>query len=211
MANTLKPKRSATANLTPTTSNLASGEMGVNMADKKIFINNGTAVVQIGAGNLSGLGDVTLATPAPGESLVYNGEQWVNQTVSGGGGGSGGGLDGAVRYDIVQYLDDSQREIGRGNLGAQRYSRDVNALEYSVSEDYLNVSGFLRRRLNETFDYLDYVIGPLTYSEVVSGLGYTPANAATNTGDEDTDSIVTKLSTATEISDVSGNVRSIPQ
>jgi len=82
MANTLKPKRSSTASLVPTTSNLASGELGVNMADKKIYINNGTAVVQIGAGNLSGLGDVTTTSPSSGQSLVYDGTKWVNQTVS---------------------------------------------------------------------------------------------------------------------------------
>jgi hypothetical protein len=78
MANVIKPKRSNTANNTPTTSNLTSGELGVNMADKKIFINNGTAVVQIGAGNLSALGDVALTSPASANLLSYNGTNWVN-------------------------------------------------------------------------------------------------------------------------------------
>ena len=82
MANTLKPKRSSTASLVPTTSNLASGELGVNMADKKVYINNGTAVVQIGAGNLSGLADVTTTVPSSGQSLVYDGTKWTNQTPS---------------------------------------------------------------------------------------------------------------------------------
>lgn len=78
MANIIKPKRSATAAKVPTTADLASGELGVNMADKKVYINNGTAVVQVGAGNLAGLGDVALTSPASGQSLQYNGTSWVN-------------------------------------------------------------------------------------------------------------------------------------
>ena len=93
MANIVKPKRSNTAGNPPTTINLASGELGVNMADQKTYINNGTAVVQIGAGNLSGLGDVVVTSPANTQTLVYNSatSKWVN-----GAGGGGGNLTGAV-------------------------------------------------------------------------------------------------------------------
>jgi hypothetical protein len=85
MANTIKPKRSNTASKVPNTSELISGELGVNMADKKIYINNGTSIVQVGAGVLSALGDVTITSPTNGQSLSYNGTAWVNST----GGGSG--------------------------------------------------------------------------------------------------------------------------
>jgi len=87
MSNIIKPKRTNTAGNTPTTSNLASGELGVNMADQKTYINNGTAVVQIGAGNLSGLGDVVITSPSNGQSLSYNSStsKWVNATPSGSG------------------------------------------------------------------------------------------------------------------------------
>ena len=84
MANIIKPKRSNTAAKVPNTSELLSGELGVNMADKKIYINNGTSVVQVGAGLLSALGDVVITTPSSGQSLSYNGTEWVN-----GSGGSG--------------------------------------------------------------------------------------------------------------------------
>jgi hypothetical protein len=88
MANIIKPKRTNTAGNTPTTANLASGEFGVNMADQKTYINNGTAVVQVGAGNLTGLGDVNITSPTNLQALVYNAStsKWVNGT--GGGGGS---------------------------------------------------------------------------------------------------------------------------
>lgn len=87
MANIIKPKRTNTAGNTPTTSNLTSGELGVNMADQKTYINNGTAVVQIGAGNLSGLGDVVITTPSANQTLSYNSGsgKWVNATPSGSG------------------------------------------------------------------------------------------------------------------------------
>ncbi len=83
MANIIKPKRSNTAAKVPTTTDLTSGELGVNMADKKVYINNGTAVVQVGAGNLSGLGDTAISSPTNGQSLIYNGTAWVNQAGSG--------------------------------------------------------------------------------------------------------------------------------
>lgn len=84
MANIIKPKRSNTASNVPTTANLSSGELAVNMADKKVYINNGTAVVQVGAGNLTGLGDVTITTPSSGQSLSWNGTAWVNSNAGAG-------------------------------------------------------------------------------------------------------------------------------
>lgn len=84
MANTIKPKRSATASKVPTTTDLASGEIGVNMADQKVYINNGTSVVQVGAGKLSALGETAISSPASGQALVYNGTNWANAAVSGG-------------------------------------------------------------------------------------------------------------------------------
>jgi hypothetical protein len=88
MANIIKPKRTNTAGNTPTTANLASGEFGVNMADQKAYINNGTAVVQVGAGNLSGLGDVVITSPTNAQALIYDTatSKWINGAGGGGGG-----------------------------------------------------------------------------------------------------------------------------
>ena len=86
MANIIKPKRSNTAAKVPNTTELTSGELGVNMADRKVYINNGTAVVQVGAGNLSGLGDVAIATPTNGQALTYNSTsgKWENAAAGAG-------------------------------------------------------------------------------------------------------------------------------
>jgi X-X-X-Leu-X-X-Gly heptad repeat protein len=128
MANTIKPKRSNTASKVPNTSELVSGELGVNMADKKVYINNGTSIVQVGAGVLSALGDVTISSPTNGQSLSYNGTAWVNATGAGTGDVVGGtsSTDNAItRYDgttgkIIQnsvvVVDDSGNVTGVNSI-----------------------------------------------------------------------------------------------
>lgn len=78
MANIIKPKRSSVAGKVPTTSDIVSGEIAINNADSKIYQNNGSSVVLVGAGKLASLGDVTLTSPTNGQSLAYNGTAWVN-------------------------------------------------------------------------------------------------------------------------------------
>lgn len=81
MANVFKPKRSSTAAKVPTTTDLASGELGVNMADQKVYINNGTSVVQVGAGKLSAIGETSISSPASTQYLRHNGTNWVNSAI----------------------------------------------------------------------------------------------------------------------------------
>jgi hypothetical protein len=47
MSNIFKPKRSNVASSVPTTSNLFDGEMAVNSADKKIYLRDGSEIVEI--------------------------------------------------------------------------------------------------------------------------------------------------------------------
>lgn len=47
MAAVLKPKRSSTPSAVPTTSTLADGEMAVNIADKAIYVRDGSTVVKV--------------------------------------------------------------------------------------------------------------------------------------------------------------------
>ena len=138
MANIIKPKRSNTASKVPTTSDLVSGEFGVNMADQKAYINNGSSIVQIAAGNLSGLGDVAVSSPSNGQSLIYNGTSWVNQTGAGSGDVVGPSLatDNAItRYDgtsgkliqnSVATIDDS------GNMAGVPTITDINYVDFNT-------------------------------------------------------------------------------
>ena len=138
MANIIKPKRSNTAGKVPSTSDLVSGELGVNMADQKAYINNGTSVVQIGAGNLAGLGDVAISGPSNGQSLIYNGTEWVNQAGAGTGDvvGPSSATDNAIaRYDTttgkliqnsVVTIDDS------GNMAGIATITDINYVDFNT-------------------------------------------------------------------------------
>lgn len=80
MANIIKPKRSSVAGKVPTTSDIVSGEIAINNADSKIYQNNGSSVVLVGAGKLVSLDDVTITTPSTGQTLAYNGTEWVNSS-----------------------------------------------------------------------------------------------------------------------------------
>ena len=108
MANIIKPKRSSVASKVPTTSDIVSGEIAVNSTDQKIYTNNGSAVVQIGAGKLSALGEVSITSPTTDQVLKYDGTNWVN--ASGGGGGVGGRRRRRPR-------EQGTRNSGEGNKG----------------------------------------------------------------------------------------------
>ena len=53
MASTIRIKRSSVAGKSPNTSNLSTGELALNLADKKIFSSNGTSVFELGSDSYS--------------------------------------------------------------------------------------------------------------------------------------------------------------
>lgn len=73
MANIIKPKRSYTATNTPT---LASGELGINAADGKIYLGNaaGSANVLVGSLNYSDL----IGSPAASSTPILENLQTVS-------------------------------------------------------------------------------------------------------------------------------------
>jgi fibronectin-binding autotransporter adhesin len=84
MANIIKPKRSSVAAKVPTTSDIVNGEIAINSTDKKIYTNAGGTVTQVGAGALTALSDVVVTSPTSGQSLSYNGTNWVNSSAGAG-------------------------------------------------------------------------------------------------------------------------------
>jgi len=84
MANIIKPKRSSVAGKVPTTSDITNGEIAINSTDKKIYTNAGGTVTQVGAGALTALSDVVVTSPTTGQSLAYNGTNWVNRNAGAG-------------------------------------------------------------------------------------------------------------------------------
>jgi|MDSZ01.2.fsa_nt_gb hypothetical protein len=74
MANVFKPKRSSTASSVPTTSDLADGELAVNSSDQKIYLREGSNIVEVGntSGGISNVVEDT--TPQLGGNLDVNGK-----------------------------------------------------------------------------------------------------------------------------------------
>jgi hypothetical protein len=85
MANNIfQHKRSTVSGVVPTTSDLASGELGINLADRKLFTSNGTFVVELGSNltNLSVTSNLTI------NAIVANGSPGAtNQVLTSNGAG----------------------------------------------------------------------------------------------------------------------------
>jgi len=77
MATVIKLKRSSTADSVPTTSDLADGEVAINLADRKIYVNNGGSIVEVA--NASGGGS---AVPVAATTLTASGATTLNGTVT---------------------------------------------------------------------------------------------------------------------------------
>ena len=72
MPNIFKPKRSTTANLIPNTSNLADGELAVNIADQKIYVRSGGSIVTVA--DVGGGGGITYSNIDGGvPNSIYGG------------------------------------------------------------------------------------------------------------------------------------------
>ena len=76
MATVIKLKRSTTASAVPTTSDLADGEIAVNITDQKIYIRNGGSIVELAnasGADFSSVGeDIIPATTESGSALKSN-------------------------------------------------------------------------------------------------------------------------------------------
>lgn len=125
---------------------------------------------------------------------------------------------GGIDYDEVTnkpVISSGQLTYNAADI--QEFNQDLSAIGAAFDYNGQNFAnqGILRRGYDLNGYIPSYTVGGITSQEIEDALGYIPPNpsslSGTNTGDETTSSIVTKLSTATSISDSSGNVRSIPQ
>ena len=71
MATVIKLKRSTTADQVPTTSDLADGEVAINIADQKIYVNNGGSIVEVAnaEGSAGNAGSFTTLTASGATTL----------------------------------------------------------------------------------------------------------------------------------------------
>ena len=82
MANVIKPKRTTSSGNVPTTSEIATGEIAVNLADKKLYVRDtGSNILELTTRTISALDDTTITSVAGGQVLKYHSgsSKWTNQ------------------------------------------------------------------------------------------------------------------------------------
>jgi len=87
MASILKIKRSSVQGKKPTTSNITTGELALNVRDSKLFSSDGSSVFEVGANlAISSIGTLTVGNTNPytlPTSIGTNGQALVANTTSG--------------------------------------------------------------------------------------------------------------------------------
>ena len=79
MATVIKLKRSTTASAVPTTSDLADGEIAVNITDQKIYIRNGGSIVELAnasGADFSSVGEDILPSTTETYNLGSSSKRW---------------------------------------------------------------------------------------------------------------------------------------
>lgn len=144
MPNVIKPKRSAVAGNIPTTSQIAQYEIAMNTADKKIFTSNGTNIIQIAAGELSGLGDVQLTSLSNGQSLSYNSTtgKWVNSNVGAGDvvGPSSSTDNSVVRFDGTTGKVIQGSPVAISDTGAISGAESISNIDFAQFDTTVTVT-----------------------------------------------------------------------
>ena len=82
MANVIKPKRTTSSGNVPGTSDLSTGEIAVNLADKKLYVRDtGSNILELTTRTVSALDDTTITSVADGQVLKYSSSssKWTNQ------------------------------------------------------------------------------------------------------------------------------------
>ena len=133
MASVVKIKRSSVQGKAPTTGNLETGELALNLRDQKLFSSNGSVVFEIGSNTTSShIGTLTVGNTTPftfptsdgtsGQVLQTNGSGTVTwQTPTG-----EGGTTQFKEYSFVS--SNSQQSFGGKDRFNQSFSYDVNKL-----------------------------------------------------------------------------------
>ena len=80
MATVIKPKRTTVGGNVPTTSEITTGEIAVNLADNKLYVRDtSTNIIELTTRTVTSLDDTTISSPSSGQVLKYNGSVWTNQ------------------------------------------------------------------------------------------------------------------------------------
>jgi len=85
MATIIKPKRTTVGGNVPTTAEITTGEIAINLADKKLYVRDtSTNILELTTRNVTDLDDTTISSPSNGQVLKYHSgsSKWTNQADS---------------------------------------------------------------------------------------------------------------------------------
>ena len=150
MASVVKIKRSAIAGKRPTTSNIETGELALNLSDGRLFSSNGTSVFEVGANVHSlhvGTGDVSFGNGA----FTFPTSDGTNGQVLATDG------TGNVTWQSVEGVSGSSITIQQANSSAATESyTNITTLQFDEDSgfDVTNPStGVAKVAMNSTFKY----------------------------------------------------------
>ena len=133
MASVVKIKRSSVQGKAPTTSNLETGELALNLRDQKLFSSNGSVVFEIGSNTTSShIGTLTVGNSTPftfptsdgtnGQVLQTDGSGTLTWETSTGGGGT-------AQFKEYSFVSaNNQQSFSGTDRFNQDFSYDVNKL-----------------------------------------------------------------------------------
>ena len=78
----IKPKRTTSSGNVPDTSDITTGEMAVNLADKKLYVRDtGSNILELTTRTVTALDDTTISSQSNGQVLKYHAgtSKWTNQ------------------------------------------------------------------------------------------------------------------------------------
>lgn len=200
MPNTILLKRSSTASSVPAAASLQAGELAVNLADQKLYSKTaGGTVVQVGFGNLTSAMVTTALGFTPYNSTNPSGYITASGSITGSSGSCTGNAATATRWATGRTI------ALTGDVTGTSAAFDGSAA-LSFAATLANSGVTAGTYLKVTVDAKGRVTAgsSMTSGDVISALGYTPANKA---GDSFTGSIsvsgsVTATGDITAYSDV---------
>ena len=158
MANIIQLKRSSVAGKIPAAANVSVGEPVVNLVDRVLYTKDGGGnVIQIAAGNLQGLADVSNVTPNVNDVITWTGTEWKP----------------GLNFGNITSVNG---EVGEVVLSTANIAESGN-LYFTNARAYANVSG-------ATLEFTGYqYYGSKTYTVTVAAKDATHIYNGTGSGD----------------------------
>ena len=145
MANTIKPKRTTTSGNNPTTSNLAEGEIAINLADKKLYVRDtGNNILTLADGALA---DKTTDDLTEGSSNLYYTDAKVDAYID-----PGIDLSGASRIRNDLRLDGG---LNLANFATLAGNATLQGITHTASPPSPSTSNGPRMQITQIAEHTD--------------------------------------------------------